>query len=170
MLFDLINPQKIRKAAIYSLLLLVTLLLQNTLFSRISVFGVHALFAPLFVLGVAMFEGYMWGGVFGLIAGFFLDISMSYTVFFVVLLPVVGYLTGVLSDCFINRRFFSFFFFSAAVLTVTALLQMFKPLFILGSDFFPLLLTAFLQTLLSLPFTVVLYFPCRAIARRFQKG
>lgn len=170
MLIDLINFEKVRKAALYSVLLLVTLLLQNTVFSRIAPLGVHALFVPLLVVGVAIFEGSMSGGVFGLVTGFFLDMDMDYTVFFVVLLPTVGYLAGILAEHFINRRFFSFFFLSAAVLVITALLQMFKPLFILGSDLPPLLLTGLLQTLWSLPFTIPLYFPCRAVARRFQKG
>ena len=49
----------------------VTLLLQNTVFAHIALFGVHAMFVPAVVVAVGVFEGGTWGAVFGLIAGYF---------------------------------------------------------------------------------------------------
>ena len=68
---DLINKDKVHRALWCALYMAVTLLLQNTVFAHIALFGVHAMFVPAVVVAVGVFEGGTWGAVFGLIAGYF---------------------------------------------------------------------------------------------------
>jgi uncharacterized membrane protein len=64
---DLINKDKVHRALWCALYMAVTLLLQNTVFAHIALFGVHAMFVPAVVVAVGVFEGGTWGAVFGLI-------------------------------------------------------------------------------------------------------
>ena len=68
---DLINKDKVHRVLWCALYMAVTLLLQNTVFAHIALFGVHAMFVPAVVVAVGVFEGGTWGAVFGLIAGYF---------------------------------------------------------------------------------------------------
>ena len=65
---------------------------------------------------------------------------------------------------FVNRRFFSFFFVSLAALVLTAVCQMFKFIALTDTNLVPVLITAGLQTLWSLPFAFAIYYPCRAVS------
>ena len=46
MLWDLVNFQKIKRALLYALYMSLVLLVQDALFSNISIFGVRAMFVP----------------------------------------------------------------------------------------------------------------------------
>ncbi|MEG0035212.1 MAG: hypothetical protein RR743_00985 [Oscillospiraceae bacterium] len=92
MLLDLINLERIRKAIIYAGLILLTLLVQNIVLSRIAIFGVRAFIVPIIVVAVGFFEGGVWGAVFGLFMGVFCDISMNdVPVLMTVLCPLIGF-------------------------------------------------------------------------------
>jgi len=165
MLLDIINIEKVRRAIVYCGVVLAVLFVQNIILSRIPILGVRAFIAPIIVVAVGFFEGGVWGGVFGLIMGFFCDMSLNdsnvvLTVFF----PLVGFAAGSLAMFFVNRRFFSFFFVSLAALALTAACQMFKFIAIADTNLLPVLITAGLQTLWSLPFTFAIYYPCRALS------
>lgn len=167
MIYDLINLDKLRRAVIYGLFMLVVMFFQTTVFASIAPLGVRALFLPVAAVAVGMFEGAVWGGVFGLFLGLLGDIAyVENTVLFTVLFPILGYLSGFIADRFVNKRFFSFFFVCLIALLITAFCQMFRLLVFYGADPLPLIKTALLQTLWSLPFTVPLYLPCRALSQR----
>lgn len=167
MIYDLINFDKLRRAVIYALFILVIMFFQTTLFSRIAPLGVRAMFLPVAVVSVGMFEGGVWGGVFGLFLGILGDIAYTENVvLFTVLFPALGFLSGLVAEYYVNRRFFSFFFVCVTALLITAFCQMFRLLVFAGAGLPALMRTAVLQTLWSLPFTVPLYFPCRALSRR----
>ena len=53
---DLINKDKVHRALWCALYMGVTLLLQNTVFAHIALFGVHAMFVPAVVVAVGVFE------------------------------------------------------------------------------------------------------------------
>ena len=63
MLWDLVNFQKIKRALLYALYMSLVLLVQDALFSNISIFGVRAMFVPAAAVAVGMFEGGVWGAV-----------------------------------------------------------------------------------------------------------
>ena len=165
MLLDVINIERVRKAIVYFGVLLLVLFAQNIVFSNIAIFGVHALIAPIAIVAVGFFEGGVWGGVFGLVMGLFCDMSLNDTrVLLTVIFPLIGFASGAMAMLFVNKRFFSFFFVCLAALVLTAICQMFKYIAITDANILPVLAIGGLQTLWSLPFTFVLYYPCRALS------
>ncbi len=167
MIYDLINLDKLRRAIIYALFMLVIMFFQTTVFSGIAPLGVRAMFLPVAVVSVGMFEGGTWGGFFGLFLGLLGDVAYTENVvLFTVLFPILGFFSGLVAEFFVNRRFFSFFFVCVTALLITAFCQMFRLLVFAGAEPLALVKTALLQTLWSLPFTVPLYFPCKALSRR----
>ena len=162
---ELIDFKKIRKALWYLLCVIITISLQNLLFSRVAIFGVHALFVPVIVIAIGIFEGAVWGAALGLVTGYFCDMTMlESTALFMVLFAVLGFAAGFLTEFLINRRFFSFFVLAIAALLVTAICQI-VPLWIFRSTpFLDLLPTVLLQVLWSAPFAVPAYFAVKAIS------
>ena len=167
MLFDLVNLDRIRRFIVYAAIMLVVLLLQTMVFSRIAPLGVKPMFVPAFVVAIGMFEGGVWGGVFGLLTGMLCDSSYhSSVVLFTLLFPIIGFFSGLLAQFFVNKRFFSYIFLSIAALVLTAVCQSFPSLVFMGSAPLPIFRVAFLQVLWSVPFIFAIYLPCRALSQR----
>ena len=107
-ILELIDFRKIRKALWYCLCVIVTISIQNLLFSRIAIFGVHPYFVPAIVIAIGMFEGGVWGAAMGLVTGYFCDMTLvDNTALFMVLFAIMGFAAGFLTEFLINRRFFS---------------------------------------------------------------
>ncbi len=165
MLLDFINIPRLRKAIIYFAVMLLTLLLQNTLLSRIEIFGVKAMMLPIAAVAVGFFEGGVWGGIFGLVLGFFSDMSLNGApVLMTVLFPLMGFAAGVLTTFFMNKRLSSFVFTAIGALVLTAMGQGFSAFVFSDTDKLSVLLVAGLQCVLSLPFIFVVFYPCRRIS------
>lgn len=156
-----------RRGTVYGLILILFLLTQNVLFSRIKLFGVSCMYIPALVVAVALFEGGGAGGWFGLAAGALTDLfCTSQTVLFTVAFPVMGFAAGFLADFFMNRRFFTYVVMAAAALLLSAFLQMFGLMVYQGQNSLALWGVAVLQTLWSLPFLFPAYYICKIIPRR----
>lgn len=166
MILDLFNFSKLRRALVYAVYLLLALLLQGVFGSRITLFGVHALFLPAAVVAVGMLENGVWGGLFGLVLGILADAGfVENTVLFTILFALIGFFSGFAAAFLVNRRFFSYLAVSLAALLLTALCQMIG---VWASDgvSWCALGTVALQALWSMPMAAVLYFPARFIAGR----
>ena len=162
MLLDLFDRKKARRALAWAIFMLVTLLVQNTVLSRITILGVKALFLPAACVAAGMFEGGVGGAVFGLFLGFFGDMSYSEnTVLFTVLFPMIGFFTGFAAEFFLNRRFLPFMAASLAAILLTALCQAVTAAILSGGSLGYMLRTAGLQTLWSLP-PAALFYPAAA--------
>ena len=114
---------------------------------------------PAVAVAVGMFEGATLGPLFSLIMGIFADMSfVEHTIFFALVLPALSFTAAFVSQFFINRRFFAFMGITLAALFITAVLQMLKTL---AGDTWSgaMLSTVIVQTLWSLPFSAVAYFP-----------
>ena len=114
---------------------------------------------PAVAVAVGMFEGATLGPLFSLIMGIFADMSfVEHTIFFALVLPALSFAAAFVSQFFINRRFFAFMGITLAALFITAVLQMLKTL---AGDTWSgaMLSTVIVQTLWSLPFSAVAYFP-----------
>lgn len=165
MLLDLINLHKIRRAVLYALYIIIVLVFQNLVFSRVSLLGVRCMFVPAAAVAIGMFQGSAWGAVFGLVTGYLCDMSCSENaVMFTLLFSVFGFFSGALSQRLINKRFFAYLIVCIGAFVITAAVQSFRHLFILGSDVEDVLITAALQALWSIPFSVPLYYPCKRLA------
>lgn len=162
---DLIDIEKVRRAIMYVTTLFASLIVQNSIVSNFPVFGAKALFVPALVVAVGLFEGGIWGGIFGLFAGLLGDNAFAgSTVTFTIVYPILGFGAGLMGDFVINRRFFSFMLLSLISLGFTALCQIF-PLFAFhGANLGDLLSTATAQTLWSLPFAAPLYLVTKKIS------
>lgn len=167
MLLDILDFDKLKRGAIHMLAMLLIIGVQSLLLSRVTILGVRPMFVPAAVVAAGMLEGGVCGGLVGLFAGLFTDIAFhENTVIFTVMFPLMGMFSGVLAESFVNKRFFSYLFISAAGLAVTALAQMFALLVFRGEDPIALFITAGLQVLWSMPLAAVIYFPYRALAGR----
>ena len=148
---DLINKDKVHRALWCALYMAVTLLLQNTVFAHIALFGVHAMFVPAVVVAVGVFEGGTWGAVFGLITGYFC---------------AIGFGAGMLAAYLINNGIFPFLVTCLAAFLLTAFCQMFRLWIFHGASFWRLLAVALGQSVFSLPLAVPYYYISRAFHRR----
>ena len=166
-IFELINLRKARKAIVYLLLIVVTVWLQTMVFSRLTLLGVKPFFVPALIVAIGLFEGGVWGGMLGLAAGIGCTLSMvGSPVLFLVLLPVFGFLSGLLADFLINRRFVSYLLLGALALLLTAVLQALPLLLFRGADARMLARVAGLQAVWSLPFLIPAYFAAKLLAVR----
>ena len=132
-----------------------------------SFFGVKALFVPALITAMGMLEGGVTGGYLGLLAGFFLDISyLENSILFTVLFTGIGFISGSLSEYYINKKFFSYMFLAAAALLATAFCQGIRAVVFHGAGFHSIVSVAIAQTIWSLPFSIPTYFICKAVAER----
>ncbi len=164
-IYEFIDPKKLRRAALYAACVIVMLTLEENVVSRVSVFGVRAWPMPALIAAIGLFEGGLWGGLFGIFAGIFADMAgANTTVLLTVTLAALGFLSGLVGQMLINRRFYSYMLAAAVFLLAAALCQALHVWVYHGASPLALLRTAALQMLWSLPLAVPCYFACRAIA------
>lgn len=162
MLNRFIEWKTLRGILTFAVYMIFAMFIQSLLFSRVSIFGYRGLILPAAVVAAGIYTDGVKGAVFGIFLGIFADMSFSENVvLFTVLFPLIGFASGMASMFFINKSFFAFSVLSAAALLVTALAQMLSTVLIGGAEFFPALLTALLQTLVSLIPAALLYLPFR---------
>jgi len=155
---------------LHALLLIIVYIFQSMIFPYLRLTGLTPLLMPIVSTGVAVCEGRDAGGIMGLFAGIFCDVSFNEPVgLFTVMLTVLGLIVGTLADTVITRGFASFFLCCVAVHIISALVQMFPLVFLRNIPLQPLLLTAFQQTVYSLFFTLPIWFFVRALGKRAQR-
>lgn len=155
-IFEKIN---IKRVVQYWLFMFLSLIAQNMLFTQLRPLGVCPLVLPAVAVAVGMFEGAIWGAVFSLIMGIFADMAfIENTITFTVLFPALSFATGFVAQFFINRRFFAYMGASLLGLLITGVVQMLKTA-AMDEWAASMIGTVLLQTLWSLPFAAVAYFP-----------
>ena len=160
-----------KKALIISILLHALLLttvyaFQGVIFPYMRLGGLVPLLLPVASTGIALYEGRYIGGIYGLVTGILCDISFNQPAgVFTVLLTLTGLIVGTLADTVILRGFVTYYISCAAVLVLTAFVQMF-PLIVLPTYNIPayvLLPTAIRQTVYSLILAFPIWFFVRAL-------
>ena len=92
------------KLLILSPYLILIYILQSTVFTHLTLFGTKPMLLPVAAVGIAIFRGRVEGGVFGLFAGMFMDMSYNQpTIEFTLILTFTGILLGALSDTVLLR-------------------------------------------------------------------
>ena len=161
-IFQLLEWKKIRVILEYAVYMILVMLLQSLLFSRISIFGAKGFIIPAAAVAAGIYLGGVRGAVFGIFLGLFTDMASSETtVLFTVLFPIIGFGAGLASEFYINKSFFAFMFFSTAAILLTGLAQLALELLSGGTAILDGLLMVLLQTLLSIPPVMLLYLPFR---------
>jgi len=152
------------------MLLLLVYILQGMIFPHLRFSITIPLLLPLVSTGTAVYQGRDAGGLVGLFAGIFCDISFNQPVgLFTVLLTIGGIFIGVLADTVMARGFATFMICCTIVLAVSAFAQMFPLLLFEGVPPAPLLMLALRQTLYSLLFAVPIWFFVRALGHRAEE-
>ena len=164
MIRDLIDREKLRRAALYLGYILAAVFLQDTFFGSLRLFGMNMMFLPAAAVAIGAFAGGVWGAAFGVVLGFLADISYGYTALFIALFPVMGFFAGVLTRWYVNASLFAYLVMCFAAFAVTALFQMARPAYESG-EIIVLVRDGLIQCVWSLPMAAALYFPCRGIAK-----
>ena len=111
----------------YALYMFLSLLAQTMVLNRVRILGVCPMMLPAVAVAAGMFEGATWGSVFSLIMGIFADMAfIENTVTFTVLFPALAFVSGFVSQFFINRRFFAFMGAALGALLITGIVQMLR--------------------------------------------
>ena len=170
MLLDLVNLKKIRKAILYLLCIVLCCWFQTMVLSRLTLLGAKALFLPALAVAIGLWEGGVWGALLGLVCGALLDGAYSDVhVLFLLLFAAFGFVSGLLAEFLINRRFGSYLLLSVLALLVTAFCQIVPLWLFQGTAPGPLLRTAALQCAWSLPLALPVYPIVRAVAGRARE-
>ena len=144
----------------YAVYLLLAMLLQGLLFSRLSIFGVKGFVLPAAAVGAGMYLGGVRGAVFGLCLGVFSDFAFTDSVFlYTIVFSLIGFGAGFASEFYINKSFFVFMVLSMAAVLLTGLVQLLNTVIFGGAELLPGLLTVLLQTVLSILPVMLLYLP-----------
>ena len=160
MLNRLIDMGKMRVFLEYAVYLLLAMLLQSLLFSRLSIFGVKGFILPAAAVAAGMFLGGVRGAVFGICLGLFTDLSFTDSIFmYTLVFSILGFGAGFASEFYINKSFFVFMVMSIAAVLLTGLVQFLSAAIFSGAELLPGLKTVLLQTVLSIPPVMLLYLP-----------
>ena len=147
-------------------LLLLAYILQDMVFVRLEILGATPLLLPVAVAAVAMFEGSVRGGLFGLIAGILCDASLGQpAVLFTILLTVCGLVVGTLGETVLARGFPSFLACAAGALLLSAACQAVPLLIYTGASAAQLAITALIQLAYSMLFAIPIYRMARSLNR-----
>ena len=161
-IFQHLEWKKLRVILEYAVYMMLVMLLQSLLFSKISILGAKGFIIPAAAVAAGIYLGGVRGAVFGIFLGLFTDMSFpETTVLFTVLFPMIGFGAGLASEFYINKSFFAFMIFSTAAILLTGLVQLAAAVLSGGTEIVPGLVTVLLQTLLSIPPVMLLYLPFR---------
>jgi len=167
MLLEIIDVDKLRRGILYTVIMLITLMVQEMVLSRLSLFAVRALIVPIFPVVVGILQGGWWGMAFGLVSGVLCDCMFAETrVLFTLLMPFLGFMATAAERFLISRKLVAVFSACVCALLFTAAIEIMRMMVLYEASFAALIKTGLLQTLYSIPFIFALYFPCRALSRR----
>ena len=148
----------------HALFLLAIYVVQSFVLPYVRALPSIPLILPLAAVGVAMFEGGGRGAVAGLLAGALCDLSMNQPMAqFTVLMTFICLVICVLSAQVLAQGFLAYLTLCVGTLAACAFMQMFTLMFFDGVTPQLLLREALRQGVVSLPFTVPIYFASRAL-------
>lgn len=157
-----IDFKKLRVFLEYAVYLLLTMLLQGLLFSRLSIFGVKGFVLPAAVVAAGMYLGGMRGAVFGICLGLVTDMSYTESSFmYTIVFALIGFGAGFASEFYINKSFLVFMVMSVIAVLLSGLAQYLAAVIFGGAELVQGIVTVLLQTALSIPPMALLYLPFR---------
>lgn len=161
-----IDKSKIKNFFRLALFLFVLYILQAFVFPRVIFWGVKPLIIPVAAIGVGYFNGGMKGGIFGLFCGLFCDVSFDSTPLFTFLLPLLGLAAGMASQYYLIPGPFSYALCTLFGLIIVSFFQMFSFIVFRNVNIAAAAETSLYQSLYSLIFALLLYWPERLLSRQ----
>ena len=159
------TAKKFKRGVLRALILLLLYVLQTDVFTHLRINGLCPLALPLAAVGFGIFDGGLTGGLWGLAAGILCDLSAGDSFAFTVLLTLVGFFSGFLSEFILAKGFPSFLVLSVAALFVCSAMQAFPGVAFLGVPLTDGLVGTLIQTTYSLIFVLPVYWASRGISR-----
>lgn len=157
-----IDFKKLRVFLEYAVYLLLAMLLQGLLFSRLSIFGVKGFVLPAAVVAAGMYLGGVRGAVFGICLGLVTDMSYTESSFmYTIVFALIGFGAGFASEFYINKSFLVFMVMSVIAVLLSGLEQYLAAVIFGGAELVQGIVTVLLQTALSIPPMALLYLPFR---------
>ena len=157
-----IDFKKLRVFLEYAVYLLLAMLLQGLLFSRLSIFGVKGFVLPAAVVAAGMYLGGVRGAVFGICLGLVTDMSYTESSFmYTIVFALIGFGAGFASEFYINKSFLVFMVMSVIAVLLSGLAQYLAAVIFGGAERVQGIVTVLLQTALSIPPMALLYLPFR---------
>lgn len=157
-----IDFKKLRVFMEYAVYLLLAMLLQGLLFSRLSIFGVKGFVLPAAVVAAGMYLGGVRGAVFGICLGLVTDMSYTESSFmYTIVFALIGFGAGFASEFYINKSFLVFMVMSVIAVLLSGLAQYLAAVVFGGAELVQGIVTVLLQTALSIPPMALLYLPFR---------
>ena len=157
-----IDFKKLRVFLEYAVYLLLAMLLQGLLFSRLSIFGVKGFVLPAAVVAAGMYLGGVRGAVFGICLGLVTDMSYTESSFmYTIVFALIGFGAGFASEFYINKSFLVFMVMSVIAVLLSGLALDLAAVIFGGAELVQGIVTVLLQTALSIPPMALLYLPFR---------
>ena len=157
-----IDFKKLRVFLEYAVYLLLAMLLQGLLFSRLSIFGVKGFVLPAAVVAAGMYLGGVRGAVFGICLGLVTDMSYTESSFmYTIVFALIGFGAGFASEFYINKSFLVFMVMSVIAVLLSGLAQYLAAVIFGGAELVQGIVTVLLQTALSIPPMALFYLPFR---------
>ena len=157
-----IEFKKLRVFLEYAVYLLLAMLLQGLLFSRLSIFGVKGFVLPAAVVAAGMYLGGVRGAVFGICLGLVTDMSYTESSFmYTIVFALIGFGAGFASEFYRNKSFLVFMVMSVIAVLLSGLAQYLAVVIFGGAELVQGIVTVLLQTALSIPPMALLYLPFR---------
>ena len=159
------NAKKFKRGILRALILLLLYVLQTDVFTHLRINGLCPLALPLAAVGFGIFDGGLTGGLWGLAAGILCDLSAGNSFSFTVLLTLVGFFSGFLSEFILAKGFPSFLVLSVATLFICSVMQAFPSVAYAGIPFASGAIGVLIQTAYSIIFVLPVYWASRGISR-----
>lgn len=159
------NAKQFKRGLLRALILILLYILQTDVFSHLRISGICPLALPLAAVGFGIFDGGLKGGIWGLAAGILCDISVGGSFGFTILLTLVGFFSGFLSEFVLAKGFPSFLTLSVAALLLCSFMQAAPAVAYRGMPISGGTVSALIQTAYSLIFVLPVYWASRGISR-----
>lgn len=159
------NANKLKRGLLRALILLLLYILQTDVFNHLRISGVCPLALPLAAVGFGIFDGGLKGGLWGLAAGILCDLSVGSSYAFTILLTLIGFFSGFLSEFVLAKGFPSFLTLSVGALLLCAFIQAAPAVAYRGMPLSDGAVSVLIQTVYSLIFVLPVYWASRGISR-----
>ncbi len=159
------NAKKFRRIILRALMIFLLYVLQTDVFNHLRINGVCPLALPLAAVGFGIFDGGLKGGLWGLAAGMLCDASVGSSFSFTILLTLIGFFCGFLSEFILAKGFPSFLTLSVAALLLCSVISAVPAISYRGVSLSDGIIAALIQAVYSLIFVLPVYWASRGISR-----